>query len=111
MTELSYNNVDYKGLVNLLAGLLTCRLMRVALLTEPLGKGFSAFNLPGGISVLVSETVFNSGITMHRTAVAGHPNFILSSTSLPSRKRIELQLFGEQTCTILASRRSCSPVP
>jgi len=99
VTELSYNNVDYKGLVNLLARTFNLPVNEGSLLlTEPLGKGFfSAFNLPGGISVLVSETVFNSGITMHRTAVAGHPNFILQfNQSSQPEKELNYNSSGEQ---------------
>lgn len=99
MIELSYNNSDYKGLLNLLARSFNLQVNEHSLLlTEPLGKGFlTAFNLPGGLSVLISDTIFNSGIMMYRTALASQPSFILQfNQSSELDKELNYNSSGEQ---------------
>lgn len=99
MKEISYNNNDYKSLLNLLARSFNLQVNdNSLLLSEPLGKGFlSAFNLPGGFSVLISDTIFDNGIIMERTAVASQPSFILQfNQSAGMEREVNYNSSGEQ---------------
>lgn len=79
MQELAYNNNDYPGLLQVLARFFNAQVdnnfMKVS---AKLGDGYvSAYNLPDGISVLISDTCFHETIVMQRHASTNQHYYIL----------------------------------
>lgn len=79
MQELAYNNNDYPGLLQVLARFFNAQVdnnfMKVS---AKLGEGYvSAYNLPDGISVLISDTCFHETIVMQRHASTNQHYYIL----------------------------------
>ena len=79
MKEISYHNNDSEGLMHVMAELFQLPVVNNFVRIPPkIGNGFCiAYNLPDGLSVLISDTVFNDGLVMHRNAVANQQYFIL----------------------------------
>ncbi len=77
--ELTYNNNDYEGLLSLLARSFQVQFQNNFVRIAPkFGEGYSvAYNLPDGISVMISDGFFNDGLVMHRLADFNRQYFIL----------------------------------
>ncbi|CAN5300262.1 hypothetical protein BH11BAC6_BH11BAC6_09800 [soil metagenome] len=79
MTELTYNNSDYKGLAQLLMrsfNLIADK--HVLRLPKNMGEGFVvAYNLPDSLSVIVSDSILYADLLLHRQASANQHYFIL----------------------------------
>lgn len=78
MLEISYNNSDFVSLMQVMARVFQVRAEgNVFRIPEKAGNGFSvAYNLPDGLSVLISDGYFNDGMMLHRYA-ANYQYFIL----------------------------------
>ncbi len=79
MLEITYNNNDYKGLLNAMALSFQVPLQdNFVRITSRIGEGYSiAYNLPDELSVLISDGSFNDGLIMHRLASTNQQYFIL----------------------------------
>jgi len=64
---------------------------------ENIGSGFfAAYNLPDGLSVMVSDSVFNEGLSIRRHAVANQQYFILQFNEPLSDDVINMENYNEQ---------------
>ena len=98
MIQINYNNSDYAGLLQAMARSFRVHaensFMRVP---ENIGSGFfAAYNLPDGLSVMVSDSVFNEGLSIRRHAVANQQYFILQFNEPLSDDVINMENYNEQ---------------
>ena len=79
VNEIRYNNNDYVSMLHLMARSLNLQVHNNSMrLPDKTGNGFSvAYNLPDGLSVLISDGHFNDGLVLHRQTTTNQQYFIL----------------------------------
>jgi AraC-like DNA-binding protein len=77
--QINYNNSDYIGLLQTMGRFFHAPAEENVLRLPPkLGKGFfSAYNLPDGLSVMMSDSVFSETMFFHQQAAVNQQYFIL----------------------------------
>lgn len=79
MIEVNYNNSDYQSLAQMLVRSFNLQVeSNVIRLPKNIGEGFVIpYNLPDGLSVIVSDTILYDNLIFHRQATASQHYFIL----------------------------------
>ncbi|CAN5424476.1 hypothetical protein BH10BAC2_BH10BAC2_18860 [soil metagenome] len=79
MIEVNYNNSDYQGLAQMLVRSFGLQVDgNVIRLPKNIGEGFMIpYNLPEGLSVIISDTILYDNLLFHRQATASQHYFIL----------------------------------
>lgn len=79
MIEVNYNNSDYQSLAQMLVRSFNLQVeSNVIRLPKNIGEGFVVpYNLPDGLSVIVSDTILYDNLIFHRQATGSQHYFIL----------------------------------